>query len=512
MRRWSSVLIAFCLAGVMAAPAAAVDVGEFLSVTGFIDNQMRYIDNVSTNEEDNGVGDNGNLFTDEDEVWQARTRGRLFFTVKPNTFSKAVVAFEMDQTYGQSNTTSAGGGAIGFDLGIDNVAVELKHLYAEVKIPETPIKVTLGGFNVSATRLKSCIVYCDDSGGVVVEGAWSPQFSTYSWFVIAEEEQIEDNTATGGDAFGEDWTVGTTFRLQPAKGMDIHLLGAFYVIEGPGSDSSSLMIGSCSGGRDGGAAGQPACFEKDTRYYFGVDARLKFGGFTLSPTFIYLGGERDLVAGGSVDLQSFLLDVRGKYSWGPLSVEGKFVYIPGNEANDPLDGSDDDLKFWQNISVTTVNRTVHWFELHGWHIDGTHPPAFGFNDSRALRSAGTFDQFGLIHPAIRVDYKVAKPLTIAGMFGLFYAAEDVGAPARFGGAVPNNRNYTGKDKYIGSEFDLLLTYQWFKGTTVQAWFAYAQSGDAHDLCAPGTSQAAGNCNVQAAEDSVGFGARMIYRF
>ena len=46
MRRWSSVLTAFCLAGAMVAPAAAVDVGEFLSITGFIDNHVRYIDNV----------------------------------------------------------------------------------------------------------------------------------------------------------------------------------------------------------------------------------------------------------------------------------------------------------------------------------------------------------------------------------------------------------------------------------------------------------------------------------
>ncbi|WP_218673820.1 hypothetical protein, partial [Candidatus Entotheonella palauensis] len=521
MRRWSSILIAFCLTGVMVAPAAAVDVGEFLSITGFIDNHIRYVDNVSSNEEDNpipGLADedqddhNGNLTTDDDDIWSGRTRGRIFFTVRPNAFSKAVVAFEMDQTWGQSNDDDTGGGAVGFDLGNDNTVVELKHLYVEVKIPSTPLRLQVGGFNVSATSLKRCVVYCDDSGGIAIEGAWSPQFKTYSWVVVAEEEFIEDNAPTGGDDFGEDWTIGTSFRLQPAKGIDVHLMGAYYAIDGPSADSSSLIIGRCSGSRDGGNAANAHCFEKDRRYYFGLDARLKFGGLTVSPTFIYLGGKRDLAAGGEVDLQSFLFDIRGKYSWGPVSVEGKFVYIPGNEANDPLDGSDDDLKFWQNISVTTVNRTVQWFELFGFNIDSTHPANFGSNDSRALRSAGTFDQFGLIHPAIRVDYKASKPLTISAMFGLFYAAEDVGAPARFLGDVPANRNWTGEDKFIGSEIDLLLTYQWFKGTTVNLWFAYAQSGDAHDLCAPGTSQAAGNCDVQEAEDRVGVGARMIYRF
>ncbi len=520
MRRWSSILIAFCLAGVMVAPAAAVDVGEFLSITGFIDNHIRYVDNVSSNEE---LG-RGLLTTDEDDIWSARTRGRIFFTVKPNAFSKAVVAFEMDQTWGQSNDDDASGGAVGFDLGNDNVVVELKHLYVEVKIPSTPIKLQVGGFNVSATSLKRCVVYCDDSGGIVIEGAWSPQFSTYSWVVVAEEELIEDNAATGDDDFGEDWTVGTSFRLRPAKGMDIHLLGAYYNIDGPSADSSSMIIGRCSGSRDGGSR-DPAdlnlhCFEQDRRYYFGVDARFKFGAFTLSPTFIYLGGKRDLLphpvtgqVGREVDLRSFLFDIRGKYTAGPFSIEGKFVFIPGNEANDPLDGSDGDLNFWQNISVTTVNRTVQWFELFGFHIDSSSPANFGGNDSRALRSAGTFDQFGLIHPAVRVDYKVSKPLTVSALFGLFYAAEDVGAPARFGGAVPANRNWTGRDKHLGSEIDLLLTYQWFKGTTVNVWFAYAQSGDAHDLCAPGTGGSTTMaCDVQEAEDRVGVGARMIYRF
>jgi hypothetical protein len=480
----------------MVAPAAAVDIGEYLSVTGFIDNHVRYIHNISTQEEAGG----GDLTLDDDDMFHGRTRGRLFFDIKPNAFSKAVFGFEFDQIWGDV------GDGEGFDLGIDNQIVELKHLYVEVKIPSTPLRLQVGGFAVDATKLKRCVIFCDDAGGISLEGSWSPMFSTYSWFIVADEELIEE----GPDDFGEDWTVGTTFMFKLANGMDVHLLGAYYEVEGPSSDSSSLMIGSCSATREGGAGVH--CFEKDQRYYVGVDAEMKFGAFTLTPTFIYLGGQRDIVGGGEADIESFLLDVRGEFSWGPLSLEGRFVYIPGNEADDDLaDGSN--LHFWQNISVTTVHRSVQWFELIGWNFDTTSPEIFGGNNSRATQSAGTFDQFGLIHPAVKVDYKVAKPLTVTAAVGAFLTAEDTGAPARFGGNVPTTYNWTGDDNYLGTEFDVWLTYEWFKGTTINAYFAYAMIGDGQDLCAPGTGGTTGiACSVREAEDQYGFGARMLYRF
>jgi hypothetical protein len=498
MRRWNSILMAFCLAGVVVAPAAAVDVGEYLSITGFIDNQMRYVDNLSSQEE----AGRGDLTLDNDEQWSARTRGRIFFNVQPNVFSKAVFGIELDQTWGDDT-----GDGTGFDLGNDNNVFELKHLYVDIKIPSTPLQVQIGGFAVDATTLKRCVIFCDDAGGIAVQANWSPNFSTYTWFIIAEEELIEE----GPDTLGEDFSAGTTFMFKLAKGMEIHLLGAYYDIDGPSSDSSSLMVGSCSASREGSSNGV-SCFARDQRYYFGVDSQFKFGGFTLSPTFLYLGGTRDIVGGGEADLQAFLLDVRGEYSWGPLSIEGRFVYIPGNEADDDL-GDGSNLHFWQNISVTTVHRSVQWFELMGWNFDTTSAEIFGGNNSRAMQSAGTFDQFGLIHPSVKVDYQVAKPLTLTAAVGAFLTDEDTGAPARFGGDVPNTYNWTGNDNYLGTEFDVWLSYDWFKGTTIDVWFAYAAIGDGQDLCAPGTGGTTGvACNVLEAEDQIGFGARMLYRF
>jgi hypothetical protein len=223
MRRWNSILMAFCLAGVVVAPAAAVDVGEYLSITGFIDNQMRYVDNLSSQEE----AGRGDLTLDNDEQWSARTRGRIFFNVQPNVFSKAVFGIELDQTWGDDT-----GDGTGFDLGNDNNVFELKHLYVDIKIPSTPLQVQIGGFAVDATTLKRCVIFCDDAGGIAVQANWSPNFSTYTWFIIAEEELIEE----GPDTLGEDFSAGTTFMFKLAKGMEIHLLGAYYDIDGPSSD------------------------------------------------------------------------------------------------------------------------------------------------------------------------------------------------------------------------------------------------------------------------------------
>ena len=512
MKRWFWV-VTLLLVVAVALPAYA---DTRLKVTGFIDNHIRYMQNLSSNEEDTDpdvpglTADlNGDVSQDDDEQFNGRTRGRIFFHIAPNDFSKGVFGFEFDQEWGQDNAGGPADPAGGFDLGNDNNAFELKWLYVDVKIPDTPARFQVGGFSVNGTRLKRCVVFCDDAGGVALHLDFNPQVKLYSWYIIAEEELIE----TGADAVGEDFTVGFSLRTTFVKGLDVDFFFAFYGIENPSSDSSSLIIGSCSGGREGAGSGSPHCFDRDERYYAGFDARWRHGNFTFSPTFIFLFGKRELVAGGDADIEAFLADIRAAYTTGPFTVTGRFVYIPGNDADDDL-GDGDDLNFWQNITVTTVNRTVQWFELLGWNFDSTSAPMFGFNNSRAMRSAGTFDQFGLVHGAVKGDYKLAKPLTATIAVGFFATEEDTGAPARFGGAtVPRSYNWTGDDTHLGTEIDAWLTYQWFKGTTVNAWFAYAIMGDAMDLCEEGTGPSTStSCDKQEAEDKYGAGIRMIYRF
>jgi hypothetical protein len=138
----------------------------------------------------------------------------------------------------------------------------------------------------------------------------------------------------------------------------------------------------------------------------------------------------------------------------------------------------------------------------------------GGNDSRGLRNNGGFDQFGLVHGAARVDFQATKLLTATGAIGFFSAAEKVGPPsAGRSQAVTADRNYTGNDKYLGTELDVWLRYNLFKGTDVDVYFAYAFIGNALDLCALGTGAGTGvACDKSSADDIVTAGTRILYRF
>jgi hypothetical protein len=184
-----SICVLLCLIGLVAMPVYAANLDDVVTITGFIDNHIRYIDNISTAEEDNNRGpgevpDNGNLTTDNDHEFSGRTRGRIFFNLSPNPFSKAVFGFELDQTWGQDGTNDAGG-STGFDLGIDNNVFELKQLYVDIKVPSTPLRFEVGGFGINGTRLKRCVVFCDDAGGIAMAGSWSSQIQTYTWYIMS---------------------------------------------------------------------------------------------------------------------------------------------------------------------------------------------------------------------------------------------------------------------------------------------------------------------------------------
>jgi hypothetical protein len=476
------------LLGLMTAPAFA---DMRLSLTGFIDNHIRYADNLT-----------GDDLTDgSDDEWRARTRARLFFNVAANEYSKAIVGFEIDQVWGRQSGDSAVN-ASGFDFGNDNINVEVKWAYIDVRIPNTPVTLRMGGLPLKADQLKgSCFLLCMDVGGAEVEVALSPQLTASIYFAQTEEDdslQAPDPTRLGDDYFG-----GVTLMTELVKGLKANVLFAYQHIGGP-----SLGGGSTSRITSTGEI-------REERFWIGAEAEWKLANLILSPTVIYGGGKREFATGGDIDLSTVMVDVRAAYILGPLTITGRFGYVPGNKQSDNLGAGGDDIHFWQSIAVDTVSRNVEWFEILGFNLDTTSTPMFGGgNDSRSLRSNGSFDQFGLVHGAARVDFQAAKPLTVTGAIGIFSAAEKVGPPsAGRSQGVTADRNYSGNDKYLGTELDFWLRYNLFKGTDVDVYFAYAFIGDALNLCALGTGAGTGvACDKSSADDIVTAGTRILYRF
>jgi hypothetical protein len=491
MKRWSWLVVLPVLIGFIALPARGED---RLKLTGYVDNHIRAAKNFGSGDDD--------LTNNDDNPFEGRIRGRMFFHIQATENTKAVFAFEFDQKYGKARGDKSERSRNGGDFGMDNGNFELKWLYVDGVIPGTPVRFKLGAQPFKNTPMKNCLILCLDAMGVSTDIPIGDAGKLNAWLAWGQEDFAQDigNPAT---LQGEDYALGVTLMLSPFKGLDIHPLFAFQHLSGPSFGGSVLRV---STGQD-----------RENRFFLGFDARYKMGAITIHPTFIYEGGKREFDAAGASDsdLQSFLLDLLASVSMGPLKLSGRFVYTPGNEADDAISGGGDDINFFQSIFVDTVHRSVYWFEINGWNIDTTSTRAiYSFNDSRSLSGNLGFDQYGLIHGAFRADYKATKKLTLTGTLGFFSAAEDVGRPARKGPAAADTYNFTGEDKYLATEIDVWMSYQIYPKTTVQVWFAHSFNGDARNLLDPGPDGVNGTADdtLKETEDSTGVGARMIYRF
>jgi hypothetical protein len=498
MKRLLGVIALLVLGGLVAIPAYA---DQRLTLTGFIDNHIRAFSNLSATDDDFNRND--------DDEWHARTRGRISFNIAATEFSRAVIGFEFDQFWGDSSRNIAGSGSSptrcvtsetgetctlvngGFDIGIDNFVFELRHLYVDFKVPQLPVRFRIGGFDLNATPLKNLTLLTMDVAAIEMLVDAHPQLKVLAYFSPSEEDFDEEFAAR----LGEDWFTGVTVQTIPMKNLNIDVLFAYQRLRGPNFSLSTIRI-------------VPPNLANEKRWWAGVDARWKYGDLVIAPTFIYNGGEREFTNGGDSDISSFLVDVRAAYTFGPLTATLKFAYTPGNDATDNVNAPGTDVDYYQFIAIDTVHRSLDWFEILGFNTDTTSTPPFGFNDTRSMRSNLGFDQFGLIHGAARVDFKVLPPLIITGAVGFFATAADVGRPARLGAASAVNNptyNYTGEDNYLGTEIDVWAQYTLFRGTDLDIYAAYAFIGDAFNLQDPGN-------NVREARDVIAGGARIIYRF
>ena len=99
----------------------------------------------------------------------------------------------------------------------------------------------------------------------------------------------------------------------------------------------------------------------EDRHTIGIDARWRFGAFSLDPTFFYQFGHRDQVVPiafnsglrDTLTRDAWLFDVRGGWQAGPLLLEAAFIWTSGNEANERIDRNESKLKYFEPISTDT---------------------------------------------------------------------------------------------------------------------------------------------------------------
>ena len=115
---------------------------------------------------------------------------------------------------------------------------------------------------------------------------------------VAVEENLTGSRRNLGFGRGDDWAVIASVEVTPIKGLDIRPIYSFFSATGSTPSQPRPQRGrrhrrhpELHARAPSAASAASACYEE--RHTIGVDARWRFGPFSLDPTFFYQFGTRD---------------------------------------------------------------------------------------------------------------------------------------------------------------------------------------------------------------------------
>ncbi len=464
----------------------------------------------------------GNLTRDNDREWYARTRFRPDFTFEVGKV-KAVLGIEIDLQYGQGgpndggfpgNNTGTAGGVLNvaggntansnsgcknnsngcLDLNTDVAGMlEIKWIYTEFPLtgkdsllPFIPVEtMARAGGQPWSTLANYKVVYANgDFAGLSTVTKFSPEVTLKLAYVIVEDQLAGGNrsTATTRTSRGEDYAITVSPEITPFKGLDIKPLYSYYHIDGLGAGTSRhnvinrRFVGSGATNAAatlGGGAPAGDSTNQEERHTIGVDMRWRSGPFGFDPTFMYQWGTADHQAvrtNGTVgrvegDISSWIIDLTGSFQLGPLLLEARGVYTPGNKARDNLAQS---IRYYQPISMDG-SYWAGWGAINASGVDY-------FNGSLLTNMARFigYDRYGRAGFAVRATYSVTPALALYLIASPTWTAEkvdtDTGAQPGLGtGSISrttlDDQSWVkGDSRYIGTEGVVGLTWRFAPNT------------------------------------------------
>jgi hypothetical protein len=431
----------------------------------------------------------GNFSRTSEREWYARTRFRPDFTFEVGR-TKAVLGLEMDLTYGSTTGGDGGfptdtdcgkGGGNGcLDLNTDVAGIiEIKWIYTEFDLtgknslmPFIPVgTVARVGGQPFSTLGNYKVVYANgDFGGVSAVTTWAPNLKTNLAYVMVEEEIAGSNRLARNDPFrrGEDWSLILSADITPFKGLDIKPLYSYFYADGPTSGSARRAVANL------GPAVAPT---HEDRHTIGVDARFRTGPFSLDPTFMFQFGDIEQRGAGSATIRSWIADVQAGFQLGPLLLEARGVWTPGNEADDDLTGGR--RKYFQPLDLDT-GYWAGWSNIQALGIDYFN----GGGDTLAGMSTGIgYDRYGRRGIALRATYSLTPQLAFYGIVSPTWTDEKVDTDTTSGTAgrgAPAAASSDGESRFIGTEANVGTTWRFAPNTVFDLVGAYLFAGDALD--------------------------------
>ena len=470
--------------------SASASADDRLTVSGKIDTRFNFSNNLSLFDRNYTNLSLGNPAIagqagDEDTLSHAITRFNLTFTMEAFENSRAVLVTHVDKEWGGAGVLftdgeynhSAANAAYGGAATVEGFWLEglIPGSAATFQVGVNYFSAEFGGWGESNK------IFNTAAPGITISAPFSDTISTYTWYAWlgqdfdgyyrghvssgASEDADGDGTLDNDRTpVGNDWAAGTRWQFGLMEGLAVDLVYAFQFDECGALDTS--------------------CGDESRNW---VQSKLwyQYGDFRLQPSITMYLASHDTTG----DTESFLLDLRAGYTTGPLALDGRVVYTPGDSA--------DKDRSYDVIGVWGIPQSTQWFNLFG---------NSAFNDLGPLLLGSTVqanirhETFGLVHAAAKAAYTLTPQTTLSVALGLFNSAEDTaGNPAGISDAT-----YAG-GSHLATEIDAWLDYQLYSNATIHFWAAYAVTGDALDLV-----DAAGM--TAESQDILGAGARINYTF
>jgi hypothetical protein len=520
MRRSVVVVLAvLAILGLLAPPSFAQAPAPKVTINGLVDFVTTAYKNWSQTGQQAGAGvGQPDPSNSKERGWYSRERGVFTLTGEIGKV-KGVWAIELDFTNGAGNFNNASapgslttvgvassGTSANFDLDTDvQGAVETKWLYLEAPItgpgsllPFIPVSTIgrMGGQPFRGHDYKFGVLASGDFPGVALETAWTPNVRSTLTFVQIGE-QLDSFAAPNQK---DDWAILASLEADVFKGLTIKPTFAHAEYDGGNCGTANLGTPAfggynpntnCPGVVAGTVAGPGNPGQRITRNYMGADVRWTTGPWSFQPTFMYLLGSEDVRnrsgVNNDVSINSFLVDVIGGFRTGPLNLQMRVMYTPGQGANNDI----------QNAGGGT-DRTYHainpgfaymtgWTEIWTGGIDYSTGFLVG-RSGLTLRESPSYDKYGRLFVALAADYALTPALTLSLTTNVSWTDTKVDTKGVYGAGInasgittAGNPFNGGKENYLGNEWVAGMTYRFAPNMAFDLVGAALITGDALNI-------------------------------
>jgi hypothetical protein len=479
-----TAVFAFVTVAMLAPPVLAQAPAPKVNITGLFDQITAAGRNLY----------DGNYARTGDKEWYARTRFRPDFSFEVGR-TKAVFGLEIDLVYGQMSNVKAGASAAGFlDINTDTAGViEVKWMYTEFDLtgkdsllPFIPVPTVarVGGQPFSSLANYKVTYANGDFAGLSAITTLAPNLKTNVAWVIVEDESPTVNAGTGARSttpgLGNDMALIFSSEYTVYKGLDLKPMYSYFHADGTTSGSARRTVADAR--LLGGNTTSPlTAFSRlsEDRHTLGIDAMWRMGPYGLDPTILYQWGTRDVLAAAGnrveTDMSSWLIDLIGSYQLGPLLLEARGIYSPGNEAKDNLSRK---IRYFEPLDTDTSYYAT-WANILALGIDYFNG---GGQMNNGMATNVGYDRYGRAQLGLRATYSVTPALALYGVLSPTWTAEKVDTDTNQGASFRTAplAGAKGDSAYIGTEADLGLTWKFAPNTAFDLVGAWLFAGAALD--------------------------------